>query len=147
MAEVAIAYDRKELSSIIRAFKAMDDKAVAEAREIGSQLATYASQEIKKEAAGRRRAGAGSRRVAEGARVSKSSKVGELSFGFASQRFSGGASTQTLWGGLEFGSNKKPQFPPRTRSGYFIYPALRRIQPNLVKQWEESFNKILKEYD
>ena len=147
MASEAIAYDRKELSSIIRAFKAMDEEAVAQARQIGSQLANYAAQEIKKEAATRRRAGAGSRRVAEGYRVSKSSKVGELSFGFASQKFSGGATTQMLWGGLEFGSNRKRQFPPRTKFGYFIYPALRRIQPNLVRQWEESFTKILKEYD
>jgi hypothetical protein len=147
MAKETIAYDRKELSSIIRAFKAMNDEAVAQAKEIGSQLANYAAQEVKKEAATRRRAGSGSRRVAEGYRISKSSKVGELSFGFASQRFSGGATTQMLWGGLEFGSNKKSQFPPRTKSGYFIYPALRRIQPNLVRQWEESFTKILKEYD
>lgn len=147
MASEAIAYDRKELRSIVRAFKAMDEEATRRAREIGSKLANYAAQEIKKEAATRRRAGAGSRRVAEGYRVSKSSKIGELSYGFASQRFSGGATTQMLWGGLEFGSNKKRQFPPRTRLGYFIYPALRRIQPNLVKEWEESIDAILKEYD
>jgi hypothetical protein len=147
MAKDVIAYDRKELSSIIRAFKAMDEEAVQQAKETGSKLAQYAANEIKKEAGTRRRAGAGSRRVAEGVKVSKSSKVGELSYGFASQKFSGGATTQMLWGGLEFGSNRKKQFPPRTRLGYFIYPALRRIQPNLVKEWEESFSKILKEYD
>lgn len=147
MANEVIAYDRKELYSIIRAFKAMDEKAVNEAKIVSSNLAQYAANEIKKEAITRRRNGLGSRRVAEGARISKSSKIGELSYGFASQKFSGGATTQMLWGGLEFGSNKKTQFPPRTRLGYFIYPALRRIQPNLVKQWEESFSKILKEYE
>jgi hypothetical protein len=147
MAEDVIGYDRKELRAILGAFKAMDDEAVSQAREIGSNLAQYAAQEIKKEAGTRRRAGAGSRRVAEGYRISKSSKIGELSFGFASQKFSGGATTQMLWGGLEFGSNRRRQFPPRTKQGYFIYPALRRIQPNLVKQWEDSFSKIIKEWD
>lgn len=147
MAEDVIGYDRKELRAILGAFKAMDDQAVNQAREIGSNLARYAAQEIKKEAGTRRRAGAGSRRVAEGYRISKSSKIGELSFGFASQKFSGGATTQMLWGGLEFGSNRRRQFPPRTKQGYFIYPALRRIQPNLVKQWEDSFSKIIKEWD
>ena len=147
MAEDVIGYDRKELRAILGAFKAMDDEVVSQAREIGSNLAQYAAQEIKKEAGTRRRAGAGSRRVAEGYRISKSSKIGELSFGFASQKFSGGATTQMLWGGLEFGSNRRRQFPPRTKQGYFIYPALRRIQPNLVKQWEESFSKIIKEWD
>ena len=147
MAEDVIGYDRKELRAILGAFKAMDDQAVNQAREIGSNLAQYAAQEIKREAGTRRRAGAGSRRVAEGYRISKSSKIGELSFGFASQKFSGGATTQMLWGGLEFGSNRRRQFPPRTKQGYFIYPARRRIQPNLVKQWEDSFSKIIKEWD
>ncbi len=147
MAKEAISYDRQDLRAIMGAFKAMDDQAVTEAKQTGSRLADYAAQEIKKESATRQRAGKGSRRVAENYRVSKSSKVGELSYGFASQRFSGGATTQMLWGGLEFGSNKKRQFPPRTSRGYFIYPALRRIQPNLIQQWEESFSAIVKEFN
>jgi hypothetical protein len=37
-------------------------------------------------------------------------KIGEMSFGFVSQKFSGGGSTQQLWGGYEFGSNKYKNF-------------------------------------
>jgi hypothetical protein len=48
--------------------------------------------------------------IAQGSRVSKSSKVGEMSFGFASQKFSGCGTTQQLWCGSEFGSNKFKQF-------------------------------------
>lgn len=147
MANEAIAYDRQELRAIIKAFKAMDDTAIKEANEVGSRLALYAANEIKKEAANRRRNNAGSRRVAEGVRISKKSKIGEMSFGFASQKFSGGGTTQQLWPGLEFGSNTKLRFPPRTKLGYFIYPTLKKIQPNLVKEWEQSFSKIVKEYD
>ena len=50
MAENAIAYDRRELNSIIRALKAMDEKAVTEAQQIGGKLAEYAANEVKKQA-------------------------------------------------------------------------------------------------
>jgi hypothetical protein len=148
-----ISYDRAELRSIIKAFKAMDDEAVAEAKKTSNALATFAADKIKATAYGRTVAGEAVRRVAEGVRVSKSSKIGELSYGFASQRFSGGATTQILWPGLEFGSNRYRQFPRRTpnrgrgNAGYFIYPTLRQIQPELVRQWEDAFSTILKEWD
>ncbi len=79
-------------------------------------------------------------------------KIGEFSYGFASQRFSGGGSTQKLWAGYEFGSNRLRQFPRRTPSkgrgnaGYFIYPTLRKIQPELINKWEQSFDRIIKEW-
>ena len=147
-----ITYDRAELSGILKAFKAMDDQAVQEARTESSALATYAANQIKVSALGRQVAGAGVRRVAEGVRISKSSKIGEFSYGFASQRFSGGGTTQKLWAGLEFGSNRYRQFPRRTpsrgrgNSGYFIYPTLRKIQPELVRKWEVAFDTILKKW-
>jgi hypothetical protein len=147
-----ITYDRAELSGILKAFKAMDDQAVQEARTESSALATYAANQIKVSALGRQVSGAGVRRVAEGVRISKSSKIGEFSYGFASQRFSGGATTQKLWPGLEFGSNRYRQFPRRTpnrgrgNAGYFIYPTLRKIQPELVRKWEEAFDAILKKW-
>ena len=145
-----ITYDRAELSGILKAFKAMDDQAIQEARTESNALATYAANEIKVSALGRQVSGAGVRRVAEGVRISKSSKIGEFSYGFASQRFSGGGTTQKLWAGLEFGSNRYSQFPRRTpnrgrgNSGYFIYPTLRKIQPELVRKWEDAFATILK---
>ena len=147
-----ITYDRRELSGILKAFKAMDDQAIQEARTESNALATYAANQIKVSALGRTVAAAGVRRVAEGVRISKSSKIGEFSYGFASQRFSGGATTQKLWAGLEFGSNRYRQFPRRTpnrgrgNSGYFIYPTLRKIQPELVQKWEEAFATILKKW-
>jgi hypothetical protein len=85
--------------------------------------------------------------------VSKSSKVGEISFGFAGQKLSGGGTTQQLWGGAEFGSNRLKQFPRwsgregRGSRGWFIYPTLRSAQPEIIKKWEESFSKIVRKYD
>lgn len=153
MADDKVAYDRQELRRIIGAFKAMEDAAVDEAKKESSALAEYASWEIKKTALERVVSGTAVRRVADGVRISKSSKIGEFSYGFASQRFSGGGTTQILWAGLEFGSNRYRQFPTRTprngkgNSGYFIYPTLRKIQPELVRKWEEAFDRILRKWD
>ena len=152
MANETIAYDRNDIRGILKAFKAMDEQATEEARKESAALATYASEQIKQTAATRTKSGKAVVRVADGVRVSKSSKIGEFRYGFASQKFSGGATTQTLWGGLEFGSNKFKQFPSysgrqgRGSRGWFIYPTLRRIQPELVNRWEQSFDRILKEW-
>ena len=153
MATDAIAYDRSELRSIITAFKAMDEAAVDAAKKESSALAEYAAGKIQQTAAGRSVSGIAAQRIAGGVKISKSSKVGEFSYGFASQRFSGGGTTRHLLYGMEFGSNRFKQFPNRTpslgrgNSGYFIYSTLRAIQPDLIKQWEQAFERILKEWD
>jgi len=153
MATDPISYDKQELRGIIKAFKAMDDAAVEAAKKESSALAQYASEQIKKTASTRTVSGVAARRIADGVSISKSSKVGEFSYGFARQKFSGGGSTLDLLYGMEFGSNRFKQFPSRTpnkgrgNSGYFIYSTLRAIQPELIKQWEQAFDRILKEWD
>jgi hypothetical protein len=150
MATEAITYDKNELRGILKAFKAMDERAVQQAKGVSNGLAIYVQSKIKSAAGGRPNKAAS--RVADGSRVSKSSKIGELSFGFVSQKFSGGGTTQQLWGGYEFGSNKFKQFPVwsgregRGSRGYFIYPTLRAEQPHIIAQWEAAFTKILKEW-
>jgi hypothetical protein len=130
----------------------MDDEALAQAKEATSELATYVQGKIKATASSRTR-NLVDNRVADGSKVSKSSKIGEISFGFAGQKLSGGATTQQIWGGVEFGSNKYKQFPVwsgregRGSRGWFIYPTLRSVQPEIVKKWEQSFSKIVKEYN
>jgi hypothetical protein len=150
MATDPISYDKSDLRGITRAFKAMDEGAVSQAKAVSNGLATYVQSKIISSAGNRPNKAAS--RIAQGSRVSKSSKIGELSFGFVSQKFSGGATTQQLWGGYEFGSNKYKQFPlwsgreGRGSRGYFIYPTLRAEQPHIIAQWENAFTKILKEW-
>ena len=150
MATDPISYDKSDLRGITRAFKAMDEGAVTQAKAVSNGLATYVQSKIISSAGNRPNKAAS--RIAQGSRVSKSSKIGELSFGFVSQKFSGGATTQQLWGGYEFGSNKYKHFPlwsgreGRGSRGYFIYPTLRAEQPHIIAQWENAFTKILKEW-
>jgi hypothetical protein len=149
MASETIAYSRNDIRDILKAFKVMDEQATDEARIQSAALATYAAEEIKTAARGRTKSGKVAQRVADGVSISKSSKIGEFKYGFARQKFSGGANTQTLWGGVEFGSNKFKQFPTysgrqgRGSRGWFIYPTLRRIQPELINKWEAAYNRIL----
>lgn len=152
MAEESLAFDKQQLSAVMRAFKSMDEKSIALAKEQSGALASYLQRKIQETAHGRGKDSIAASRIADGSRVKKSSKIGELSFGFVSQKFSGGGTTQMLWGGNEFGSNKYKQFPVwsgregRGSKGWFIYPTLRQEQPYIVREWENGFQKILKEW-
>jgi hypothetical protein len=163
MAEViepvrSVSYDPDEIKAIIRSFGKMADYAVEEAKQESNALAEYAAGKIQT-AAQRAPNSKAAVRVAQGVKVSKTSKIGELAFGFASQRFSGGATTQFNYareGGngllacLEFGSKNYPQFAGRTprygqrgNTGYFIFPTMRSIQPHIIARWETAFKRIV----
>ena len=151
MADELIAFDKTELRMVFKALKNMSEEANDEAKRQSGALAEFARDEVIQKAnslSSNKVAG----RIAQGSRVKKSSRIGEITYGFASQKFSGGATTKTIWGGSEFGSNKFKQFPVwsgregRGSRGWFIYPTLRKIQPQIVARWTESFDKILKEW-
>jgi len=150
MASEQVALDQDELRKVFKALKGMGDLANAEAKRQAGALAEFAKGEVQKAAT--RTNNKVDDRIAVGARVKKSSRIGEITYGFASQKFSGGATTKDIWGGAEFGSNKFKQFPiwsgrqGRGSRGWFIYPTLRRIQPQIVAQWTAAFDKILKEW-
>ena len=152
MASEQVSYNKEDLRGILKAFKAMDAEAVTEAKMASNALAEFVKNKVADTAGQRGNGRIAALRIAEGATVSKSSKIGELSFGFVSQKFSGGGTTQMLWGGFEFGSNKFKQFPVwsgregRGSRGYFIYPTLRAEQPHIINEWEYAFSKIVKEW-
>ncbi|CAB4159625.1 hypothetical protein UFOVP716_3 [uncultured Caudovirales phage] len=151
MANEKIGFDQTELRKVFAALKAMDEGATEEAKRQSGALAEYARAEVISSSQSLKNNKVSSR-IAQGSRVKKSSKIGEITYGFASQKFSGGATTKDIWGGTEFGSNKFKQFPVwsgregRGSRGWFIYPTLRKIQPEIVARWTQAFEKILKEW-
>ena len=153
MASEQTGFDRAELRAVYGALKNMSDAAKEEAKRESSALAEYSQKQISSAAQSR---GPAAIRIAQGSRVKKSSTTGEITYGYASQKFSGGATTKVLWGPYEFGSQKWPNLPKwsgpnpsggRGSKGYFIYPTLRKIQPHIVSEWSAAFSKILKEWD
>lgn len=142
----------------------MSEIAIEETKRRVGELAERELKEIRSIAASR---GKVADRVAQGGKVKKSSLLGEISFGFASQKFSGGATTQFntrndpkgnrkgIGAAAEFGSKNYPQFPrwsgpmpngPGSR-GWFIYPTIRHLQPTIIKEFEEIILDIKKEWD
>ena len=151
MASEQVALDQTELRAVFKALRNMSQEAVDEAKRQSGALAVFARDEVIQTSNSLQSRNVASR-IAQGSRVKKSSRIGEITYGFASQKFSGGATTKDIWGGSEFGSNKYKQFPVwsgregRGSKGWFIYPTLRRIQPQIVAKWTASFEKILKEW-
>jgi hypothetical protein len=161
VASESITYDRSDLRAITRAFKAMDDEATKQAKEKSGSLVEYLKSKIISKAAtlkDNKVAG----RIAQGSKVAKSSKIGEINLGYASQKYSGGGTTQINSGsgggigilaGTEFGSNKFKQFPVWSgrgnnggSKGWFIYPTLTAEQSHLINQWEKGLDEIVKEW-
>lgn len=146
------AFTQRELGKLAKTFTLMGDDAVEESRKVASDIAEFAKDEIKSAGYSRTKSGKAVRRVVDGASISKSSKTGRLSYGFAGQRFSGGATTQMLWGGLEFGSLKYKQFPSysgrygKGSRGWFIYPTLRKIQPELTGKYLRAMAEVIKRW-
>jgi hypothetical protein len=161
--EPLIVYDKRELAQFAKVIRNMSETAVEETKRRVGELAQKELSEIRRIASSR---GKVADRIAQGGKVKKSSLLGEVSFGFASQRFSGGATTQFntrndtkgnrvgIGAAHEFGSKNYPQFPrwsgpmpkgPGSR-GWFIYPTIRHLQPTIIKQFEEIIMDIKKEF-
>ena len=161
MASEAITYDKADLRAITRSFKAMDDEAATQAKEKSGALVEFLRGKIIS-AAGGLKNNKTATRIAQGSKVAKSSKIGEINLGYASQKFTGGGTTQINQGteggigilaGTEFGSNKFKQFPLWSgrgknggSKGWFIYPTLSEEQPYLIAQWEKGFDQVIKEW-
>jgi hypothetical protein len=158
-----IVYDKKELNQFAKVIKNMSEIAVTETKRRVGELARKELSEIRRIASSR---GKVADRVAQGGKVKTSSVLGEISFGFAQQKFSGGATTQFntrndpkgkrtgIGAAAEFGSSKYPQFPrwsgpmpkgPGSR-GWFIYPTIRHLQPTIIKEFEDIILDIRKEF-
>jgi hypothetical protein len=150
MSVETFALDKTQLRAVQKAFKDMDEQAQIEAKNQTGQISDFARTKIIETA--RKSFNKADDRIAEGSKVKKSSKIGEITFGYIGQKFSGGGNTKQLWGGFEFGSNKYKQFPiwsgreGKGSRGWFIYPTLREIQPEILARWTDAFGRVLKEW-
>ena len=148
---------------ISRVLRNMEDTATQQTKSKIQELVSRQLSSIRAIAASR---GKVAQRIADGGQIKKSSLQGEVKFGFATQKFSGGATTQFntrndppgnrpgIGGGYEFGSKRYPNMPrwsgpmpkgPGSR-GWFIYPAIRASQPDITNEFKEIIASMVKEW-
>jgi len=163
MTQPSIVYDRKELLSFAKVVRNMGEIAKKETAKRVGAIAQKELDEIRRIASSR---GKVADRIAQGGKVVKTSVLGEIKFGFAGQKFSGGATTQFntrndppgqrkgIGAAAEFGSKNYPQFPRWSgpmptgagSRGWFIYPTIRQLQPTIIKEFEDVILEIKKEF-
>jgi hypothetical protein len=85
-------------------------------------------------------------------KINRSDKAPNFTMGGNKVVTQNGAKAGTLIFGTEFGSDKYKQFPPRSPSkgrgnrGWFIFIALERFQPVIVREWLKGYEKIANEW-
>jgi hypothetical protein len=85
-------------------------------------------------------------------KTNKSDKAPNFTLGGTRKVTRSGATASTLLFGTEFGSKQYKQFPPRSKPkgrgnrGWFIFIALERFQPIIVKEWLQGYEKIANEW-
>ena len=138
----------KDYKALLRTFGKMDEVAKKDMKEIAKGLAergaAYAEGAASRSPYNQRQAVA----VAESIRVSKSDKAPSFSIGGRQKVGASAFSAGYVIMGNEFGSNRLKQFPPRSpragrgSRGWWLYPAMKRFQPTIAKEWLSGYEKI-----
>lgn len=90
-------------------------------------------------------------KVADSVRPVKD-RVPYARIGGRNNRASGGAYSGNLLYGSEFGSINFKQFPARSprqgrgNAGWWIFPTLKRFQPEITARWKDSVMKVLRNW-
>jgi len=143
---IQLRIEDREIKALLRTFGRMDDIAKNDMKKIAQDLSEYMANEVR--AAGNR---AGyprqNRAVLETLRISKSDKIPNFQIGGSRRITSDRRPAGNLIIGAEFGSNDF-RFAPRTpkegngNRGYFIFPTLKRLQPEILKRWLDGYKFI-----
>jgi hypothetical protein len=167
--KVTLGLSDRDVAAIARAIGRMDKAASNDLRQLSRSLAADYVVELKNAARGTRWYRDQAVRVAESIRVA-SDRVPSVQIGGA-RRFTTSEGDRTAYGTLVFGSEfgsiverqrerfKRPnqsrgglQFPPRSpkqgrgNRGWWIFPRLKRLQPDILRAWLEGARKVADEW-
>jgi hypothetical protein len=147
---ISITVDDKDLRALLRAFKQMDDIASIDMKKIAQDLAQDAARNVALMAS---RTSQG-QVVARSIKVNKSDRSPNFTIGGSGNaNVKGKAKYGELLFGVEFGGptyfpNGGRRFPPRSprkgvgNSGYFIFPTLKAMQPEITRRWLQGYEMI-----
>ena len=150
----------KDLNGLFRALNKMDDIAKNDLKELSKNLATEAASAV----------GSALQQTKQGQvlantiRVSRTNKP-QFSLGGNRARFKNGTPIGYAAMGIEFGAYQEVtrerksgtykgyrQFQPRSpregrgNAGYFIFPTLKALQPEITRRWVEEVDRIRREW-
>jgi hypothetical protein len=148
---IRVKVDDYELRKLLATFKRMDDIATKDMRKISESLAERAARFVTSYAYNAPNP-AQADAVMKSLKINKSDKAPNFTVGGNTRVTRNGAKAGTLIFGTEFGSDKYKQFPPRSKPkgrgnrGWFIFIALERFQPIIVREWLQGYEKIANEW-
>jgi hypothetical protein len=166
---VSFRLDDREVARIARALGRMDKAASQDLRQLSRNIAGDYVTELRNAARGTRWYQDQAVRVAESIKVA-SDRVPTVQIGGA-RRFTTSEGDRTAYGTLVFGSEfgsvvarqrqrfRRPgqsrgglQFPPRSpkqgrgNRGWWLFPRLKRLQPDILRAWLEGARKVADEW-
>lgn len=166
---VRFTFNDADVRGITRAFSRLDRKASQDLRQLSRDLAADYVVELRNAARGSRWYSDQAVRVAESIRVA-SDRVPTVNIG-GSRRFTNSEAQRVPYGALVMGSEfgsvverqrsrfKRPeqsrgglQFPPRSprqgrgNRGWWLFPRLKRLQPDILRAWLEGARKVADEW-
>jgi len=148
---IRVKVDDYELRKLLATFKRMDDIATKDMRKISESLAERAARFVTSYAYNATNP-AQADAVMKSLKINRSDKAPNFTVGGNTRVTRNGAKAGTLIFGTEFGSDKYKQFPPRSKPkgrgnrGWFIFIALERFQPIIVREWLQGYEKIANEW-
>ena len=148
---IRVKVDDYELRSLLATFSKMDDIAKNDMKKIANDLAERAAKFVTAYAYNAPNP-AQADAVMKSLKINRSDKAPNFTIGGNKSVTRNNAKAGTLIFGAEFGSDKYKQFPPRSPSkgrgnrGWFIFIALERFQPVIVREWLKGYEKIATEW-
>lgn len=146
--------NKQDLQGLFAAFRRLDDEGKAQAKEIGKE---YSDLTAKKIADNYHMSQFPRQAAIVAASIRKTTeRIPVVAIGGPKGKVSGGANAGVLVFGNEFGASKPPnnkKFPPRSprvgrrgNKGWWIFPTLKDIQPELLKLWKDDLEQVLKKW-
>jgi hypothetical protein len=148
---IRVKVDDYELRKLLGTFSRMDDIAKNDMKKIANDLAERAAKFVTAYAYNAPNP-AQADAVMKSLKINRSDKAPNFTMGGNKSVTRSGAKAGTLIFGAEFGSDKYKQFPPRSKPkgrgnrGWFIFIALERFQPIIVREWLQGYEKIANEW-
>ena len=157
---ITVRPDLKDYRALLKALNAMDKEAQYELKNDVTSISGWTAGEIKQAAFAFSPMPRQAAVVANTVRAARD-RVPTVYVGGTKGRASGGANAGQLLFGNEFGGNRNAfgtlsafpnggfKFPPRTaregrgNTGYWIFPTLKALQPEIKKRWFTAINKVM----